>query len=78
MARASLSSETLPPTVLFSLNQLGQNLKTARLRRKQSLRTWSAKLMVSVPTLSRMEQGDPNVSGGVRDRVMDGQIQILA
>lgn len=65
MARSTPSTKALPPTVQFALQQLGQNLRTARLRRKQSLRTWSTKLMVSVPTLLRMERGDPNVSMGV-------------
>lgn len=37
----------------------------ARKRRKQSLRDWATRLNVSVPTLAKMEKGDPTVSAGV-------------
>ena len=37
----------------------------ARKRRRQSLKDWAARLQVSVPTLMRMEKGDPTVSMGV-------------
>ena len=35
------------------------------MRRKESQRQWAARLGVSVPTLIRMEKGDPSVSMGV-------------
>ena len=38
---------------------------TARKRRKQSLRDWAQRLNVSVPTLTRLEKGDPSVSAGI-------------
>ena len=47
------------------MRKLGADLTTARKRRKQSLRAWAARLDVSVPTLMRMEKGDPAVSVGV-------------
>jgi transcriptional regulator with XRE-family HTH domain len=37
----------------------------ARLRRKESLKTWAQRLGVSVPTLMRLEAGEPSVSLGV-------------
>jgi hypothetical protein len=40
-------------------------LALARQRRKQSQRTWASRLSVSVPTLIRMEKGDPSVGMGV-------------
>lgn len=37
----------------------------ARLRRKESQRKWAERVGVSVPTLIRLEQGDPGVGMGV-------------
>jgi hypothetical protein len=47
------------------LRKLGGDLATARKRRGESLRDWAARLQVSVPTLMRLEKGDPTVSMGV-------------
>jgi transcriptional regulator with XRE-family HTH domain len=55
----------MPPSTLAALAQLGADLAVARLRRKESLRTWAKRLGVSVPTLIRLEAGEPNVSVGV-------------
>ena len=44
-----------------ALYELGENLSLARQRRDESLRSWSLKMNVSVPTLVRMEKGDPSV-----------------
>ena len=54
----------LPPQVVYSMERLGENLKIARKRRKESLRSWASRLDVSVPTLQRMERGDPTVAMG--------------
>jgi len=40
-------------------------LAVARLRRKESLRTWAGRMGVSVPTLQRLEAGDPSVAIGI-------------
>lgn len=56
---------TLPPAVAQALRGLGENLAIARVRRRESQRTWAKRLGVSVPTLIRMERGDPGVSGGI-------------
>lgn len=45
--------------------RLGANLAVARLRRKESLATWAARVGITVPTLMRMEAGDPGVSIGI-------------
>ena len=37
----------------------------ARLRRKKSLKTWATHMGVSVPTLQRLEAGDPGVGIGI-------------
>lgn len=49
----------------MALIRLGADLAIARKRRKQSLASWSTRLNVSIPTLSKMEKGDPTVSAGV-------------
>jgi hypothetical protein len=56
---------SLPPIASEALRRLGENLAIARVRRKESQRAWAQRLGVSVPTLIRMEQGDPGVSAGI-------------
>jgi transcriptional regulator with XRE-family HTH domain len=51
--------------VASALRRLGEDLAIARKRRKQSLRAWATRMNVSVPTLMKMELGDPAVSMGV-------------
>ena len=65
MSKPSLALSSLPPEVLVSLQTLGERLAVARLRRKESQRQWASRLGVSVPTLIRLEKGDPSVSMGV-------------
>jgi transcriptional regulator with XRE-family HTH domain len=61
-ARAFLQ---LPPGTTAALEKLGADLAVARLRRKESLRTWAQRMGVSVPTLQRLEAGDPTVGIGI-------------
>jgi hypothetical protein len=65
MTKASPALAQLPPSTLAALAQLGADLAVARLRRKESLKTWAKRLGVSVPTLLRLEAGEPSVSLGV-------------
>lgn len=65
MPQVASAIEVLPPAAAAALRQLGNDLATARKRRKQSLRAWAARLDVSVPTLMKMEKGDAAVSIGV-------------
>jgi hypothetical protein len=55
----------LPPATRGALEQLGANLAVARLRRRESLKTWAYRLGVSIPTLQRLEAGDPGVGVGI-------------
>lgn len=55
----------MPPAASLALKQLGENLAIARVRRNESQRLWAQRLGVSVPTLVRMEQGDPGVGVGI-------------
>ena len=55
----------LPVAVARALKDLGENLTLARQRRKESQRTWASRLSVLVPTLIRMEKGNPSVCMGV-------------
>ena len=65
MSKPSLALRSLPPEVAASLATLGERLALARLRRRESQKQWAARLGVSVPTLIRLEKGDPSVSMGV-------------
>jgi hypothetical protein len=65
MPKSSLVATTLPPIAESALRQFGENLAIARARRKESQRAWAARIGVSVPTLIRMERGDPTVGMGV-------------
>ena len=64
MPRSTSNAASLPPVVVQSLKSLGENLAIARVRRKESQRLWAQRLGVSVPTLIRMERGEPAVSIG--------------
>ena len=61
-ARALLQ---LPPATTAAIEKLGADLAVARLRRKESLKTWAQRMGVSVPTLQRLEAGDPAVGIGI-------------
>ncbi len=65
MARGSLAFEQLPTQADAALCRLGENLAIARKRRKQSLAAWAKRIQVSIPTLLKMEKGDPTVGIGV-------------
>ena len=55
----------LPPATAAAIEKLGADLAVARLRRKESLKTWAKRMGVSVPTLQRLEAGDPAVGIGI-------------
>ena len=65
MPKVSPAAASLPAAATAGLRRLGADLAIARKRRKQSKKAWAERLLVSVPTLSRMESGDPTVSVGV-------------
>ena len=55
----------MPPATVAAIEELGADLAVARLRRKESLKTWAQRMGVSVPTLQRLEAGDPGVGIGI-------------
>ena len=83
MSKASPALTQLPPSTVAALQQLGADLAVARLRRKESLKTWAKRIGVSVPTLLRLEAGEPGVSLGVLATALwlvgrDGALATLA
>jgi DNA-binding XRE family transcriptional regulator len=64
MPKSSTLAASLPPIAAGALRQLGENLAIARSRRKESQRAWAQRIGISVPTLIRLEKGDPTVSMG--------------
>lgn len=55
----------MPPAAEQALRSLGEDLAIARVRRRESQRAWAKRLGCSVPTLIRMERGDPGVGMGL-------------
>lgn len=70
----------MPPAASQALRGLGENLAIARVRRRESQRVWAKRLGVSVPTLIRMERGDPGIGVGILATAlwMLGRAQALA
>ena len=64
MSKHSLGKLSFPPEVTRVLNELGEGLKIARQRRRQSQMDFAERLMISRSTLQRMERGDPTVALG--------------
>lgn len=64
MSKNSLAKTAVPPEVARALNDLGDGLKIARRRRRQSQAEFARRLMVGRATLQRMERGDPTVALG--------------
>jgi|SRR6185312_12749165 len=65
MPKNATALKSLPPLAAQALRGLGENLAIARLRRRESQRQWAGRLGCSVPTLIRLERGDPGVAAGL-------------
>lgn len=65
MSKSSAALKILPVSTVSALESLGSNLRIARERRGDSLKTMAARMETSIPTLRRMEAGDAKVSIGV-------------
>jgi transcriptional regulator with XRE-family HTH domain len=65
MPKNAPALNALPPAAAQALRGLGENLAIARLRRRESQRQWAGRLGCSVPTLIRLERGDPGVAAGL-------------
>ena len=83
MPKTARALQQLPPATLAAIERLGADLAVARLRRKESLKTWAQRMGVSVPTLQRLEAGDPGVGIGIVSTALwliqrDGELGTLA
>lgn len=83
MPKTSRALIQLPPATLAALEKLGADLAVARLRRKESLKTWAKRMGISIPTLQRLEAGDPSVGIGIVATALwliarDGELSKLA
>ena len=65
MPKPPIALSQMPPVAATGLRQLGADLAVARLRRKESLAAWAARIGTSVPTLMRMEAGEAGVGIGL-------------
>jgi transcriptional regulator with XRE-family HTH domain len=65
MPKTARAIMQLPPATAAAIQKLGADLAVARLRRKESLKTWAQRMGVSIPTLQRLEAGDPGVGIGI-------------
>ncbi|HEV2269788.1 MAG TPA: hypothetical protein VGR92_10030 [Steroidobacteraceae bacterium] len=65
MPKAPPALATLPAAAAQALRSLGENLAIARVRRRASQREWARRLGCSIPTLIRLERGDPGVGVGL-------------
>ena len=65
MPKPPTALSQMPPATSAALRKLGTDLAVARLRRKESLASWAARMGTSLPTLMRMEAGEPGVSMGL-------------
>jgi hypothetical protein len=65
MPKTSRAVLQMPPALVAGLEKLGADLAIARLRRRESLKTWARRLGITVPTLQRLEAGDPGVGIGI-------------
>jgi transcriptional regulator with XRE-family HTH domain len=79
MSKSSTVAASLPPAAASALRQLGENLGIARARRRQSQRSWAQRIGISIPTLIRLEKGDPTVSMGAYTSALwlMGRVQAL-
>jgi len=83
MPKTARALQQLPPATVAAIEKLGADLAVARLRRKESLKTWAQRMGVSVPTLQRLEAGDPGVGIGIVATALwliqrDGELCTLA
>ena len=60
-----MSKKRLTPKAEAAISRLGQDIKTARKKRRLSQRDFAAKMGMSLSTVQRLEGGDPGISTGV-------------
>ena len=62
MPKQNIAPADYPQAVIQQIQQLAQNIVTARKRRKETQAQWAQRLGVSQPTMARIERGDPAVA----------------
>src|SRR5678816_1794403 len=79
MPKSPEALASLPPAASQALQKLGEHLAIARVRRRETQRVWARRLGVSIPTLIRLERGDPGVGLGILATAlwMLGRVQAL-
>ena len=65
-----MHKQSLPPKLQRQLETLGENLHLARLRRRLSAVQLAERVGVTLPTLRKVERGDPSVSFGAYASVL--------
>ena len=65
MTKTSRSSKALPTPAAKAIEMFGQDIATARRRRRIPQRLLAQRMMVSLDTVQRLERGDPGVSLGI-------------
>ena len=68
--RSSQSQYALPLAVGKALRKLGENLQTARKRRRLTMTIVAERSFISRNTLTRVERGDPAVALGIYATVL--------
>lgn len=64
------TAPALPLPVKRSLTKLGQDIKSARIRRRITAELMAERAFITRPTLTKVEKGDPTVSLGIYATVM--------
>ena len=65
MANTKRFTEGLPDELGDLMSVLGANLRVARKRRRMSIAAMAKTIMVSPPTVRKLEAGDPTISFGI-------------
>jgi transcriptional regulator with XRE-family HTH domain len=64
------SQPSLPLPVKRALAKLGEDIRSARLRRRITTTTMAERAFITRPTLRKVEHGDPGVSLGIYATIM--------
>lgn len=64
------STPPLPLPVKRALAKLGQDIRSARLRRRIATTTMAERAFITRPTLAKVERGDPSVSLGIYGTIL--------
>lgn len=80
MSKQSNVKVMLPAAVEHALRVLGEHVRIARKRRKESLKAFAERMQVSIPTLRKLEAGDPAVSAAAYATALwlIGRVHLLA